>query len=110
MAMLVNPDESVTTAEAARAPEAAAAMALSIDVLKASTNSEIEQAFATMLGEGIAAVVVAGSGYFAGRRVQLATLASRHEIATAYASRHFVEVGGLMSYGTDLAQQPFFLY
>jgi putative ABC transport system substrate-binding protein len=105
MAMLVNPDEFVTgTVEAARAQEAASAMGLSIDVLKASTNSEIEQAFATMVGEGIAALVVAGSGYFASRRVQLATLASRYGIAAAYANRAVVQVGGLMSYGTDLTQ------
>jgi putative tryptophan/tyrosine transport system substrate-binding protein len=105
MAILVNPDDFVTgTVEAARAQETASAMGLSIDVLKASTGNEIEQTFATMVGEGIVALVVGGSGYFASRRVQLATLALRHKIATAYANRAIVEVGGLMSYGADLAQ------
>jgi putative ABC transport system substrate-binding protein len=104
VAMLTNPSDFATlSVEAPRAQDSARAIGWSIDVLKASTTREIEQAFATMDREGIVALVVAGSGYFTSRRVQLATLATRYRIAAAYANRAIVEVGGLMSYGTDLA-------
>jgi putative ABC transport system substrate-binding protein len=60
-------------------------------------------AFATMVRDRIEARFVAGDGYFVSRRVQFATLATRHGISTSVPSRENVEAGGLMSYGTDLA-------
>ena len=48
------------------------------------------------------ALFVAPDGFFGGRRVQFATLAARHAIPTAYSGREYPEVGGLMSYGTDI--------
>jgi putative ABC transport system substrate-binding protein len=48
------------------------------------------------------ALFVAPDGFFVDRRVQFATLAARHAVPAAYPSREVVEVGGLMSYGTDL--------
>ena len=58
---------------------------------------------AILVRERMDALFVVPDSFFANRRVQLATLAARHAIPTAYAQRDYVEVGGLMSYGTNLA-------
>src|SRR5262249_7185435 len=80
------------------------AIGLPIEILTAGTSREIEAAFATMVRDRIEALFVAGDGYFVSRRVQLATLATRHGISASLPSRENVEAGGLMSYGTDLAE------
>jgi ABC-type uncharacterized transport system substrate-binding protein len=49
------------------------------------------------------ALFVAADAYFTNRRVQIANLAARHRIAAAFSRREYVEVGGLISYGTSLA-------
>ena len=82
-------------------PDAARAMGLQIQVLHASTRSEIESAFATLVRDRADALFVAPDGFFTSRRVQFATLAARHAIPAAYSNRSYPEVGGLMSYGTD---------
>ena len=83
-------------------PEAARALGLQIQVLHASTSRDIEAAFATIVSDRADALFVGPDGFFNSRRVQFATLATRYGIPAAYASREIVEVGGLMSYGTDL--------
>jgi hypothetical protein len=94
---------NASTAEAALRdiPEAAHAIGLQIQVLNASTTQQIEAAFATLLRDRAEALLVAPDAFFVSRRVQFATLATRHGIPAAYVSREAVEVGGLMSYGTD---------
>ena len=72
-------------------------------MLKASTSREIEVAFASFMTEPADALFVAADGFFNSRRVQFATLAARQAIPTAHANRQAVEAGGLMSYGTDIA-------
>jgi len=103
IAVLVNP-ANVPAAEATlrEIPEAARALGLQIQVLKASTKSEIEAAFATLARDRAEALFVTPDGFFTSRRVQLATLATRHGIPAAYSNREYVEAGGLMSYGVDL--------
>jgi len=103
IAVLVNP-ANVPTAEAAlrEIPDAARAIGLQIQVLNASTSREIEAAFATLGRDRADALFVAADGFFASRRVQFATLATRYGIPAAYASRDIVEAGGLMSYATDI--------
>ena len=83
--------------------EAAPAVGLQIQILNASTIGEINSAFATLVRERADALFVMADALFTGRRVQLANLAARERIPAAYAQRVSVEVGGLMSYGTDLA-------
>jgi putative tryptophan/tyrosine transport system substrate-binding protein len=78
-------------------------MGLQIQVLNASTNREIDAAFATLERERPDALFVASGAYFTSRRVQLAQLAARYAIPAAYVGRQFVDVGGLMSYGANLA-------
>jgi putative ABC transport system substrate-binding protein len=105
VAVLINPSNSVaseTTLPEVRA--AAAVIGLSIDILEASSAQEIESAFVTVTRERIGAIFIASDTYFTSRRVQFATLANRHGIATSAFARDFVEAGGLMSYGTDLAE------
>jgi putative ABC transport system substrate-binding protein len=68
----------------------------------ASTSGEINAAFATISRERADALFVAPDAFFNSRRVQLVTLATRDRIPTAYSTRDYVEVGGLMSYGTNI--------
>jgi putative ABC transport system substrate-binding protein len=103
LAVLVNPQNEIAAEATLReAQDAARLIGLPIDVFRASTSREIEDAFATVRASG-EALLVAGDAYFGSRRVQLATLAARHGIPTASTNRKFVEAGGLMSYGTSVA-------
>ena len=103
IAVLVNPaNAAVTEATLRDIPEAARALGLQTQFLNASTSREIEAAFATLVRDRADALFVAPDGFFVARRVQFATLAARHAIPAAYPLREVVEVGGLMSYGTDL--------
>jgi putative tryptophan/tyrosine transport system substrate-binding protein len=70
---------------------------------EASTSREIDAAFATFVRERPDALFVGGDTVFASRRVQLAHLATRHAIPAIYAQREYTEAGGLMSYGTNIA-------
>jgi putative ABC transport system substrate-binding protein len=102
IAMLVNPANAPATESALRdLPDAARAMGLQIQVLKASTRNEIEAAFATLVRDRAEALYVMGDVFFTSRRVQFVTLAAHHRIPTSYASREAVEVGGLMGYTAD---------
>jgi putative tryptophan/tyrosine transport system substrate-binding protein len=101
IAVLVNPANTASTESIRDIPEAARAMGLQIQVLNASTRSEIEAAFATLVRDRAEALSVAGDVFFNSRRVQIAMLAAHYRIPASYPSREVVEVGGLMSYGTD---------
>jgi putative ABC transport system substrate-binding protein len=82
---------------------AAGALALKIQVFNASIGPEIETAFTAIARERADALFVAPDAFFASRRVQFAILAARDRIPACYSNRDFVEAGGLMSYGTDIA-------
>jgi putative ABC transport system substrate-binding protein len=102
IAVLVNPANTSTAETTLRdIPEAARVIGLQIQVLNASTSREIETAFATLVRDRADALFVAPDGFLVSRRVQFATLAARHGIPSAHATREEVEAGGLMSYGTD---------
>jgi len=104
IAVLVNPANIEPTAAALRdLPEAARAMGLQIQVLNASTRSEIEAAFATLMRDRAEALYLAGDTFHTSRRVQFATLAARDRVPTSCPNRDMVEAGLLMSYGTDRA-------
>ncbi len=103
VAVLANPDNATTTETTLRDLEPAArAMGVQIEPVNARTSREIDTAFATLVSTKPNAVFVNLDQFFASRRVQLVHLASRHAMPTAYALRDFAEVGGLMSYGTNL--------
>jgi ABC-type uncharacterized transport system substrate-binding protein len=102
--VLVNPgNASVAEATVREAQKAAPTMGLEIQILNATTIGEIDAAFSVLARERLNALFVAGDAFLINRRVQLATLTARDRIPSAYATRDGVEAGGLMSYGTDLA-------
>jgi putative tryptophan/tyrosine transport system substrate-binding protein len=104
IAVLVNPANIPATESTLRdIPDAARALGLQIQILKASTRSEIEAAFATLVRDRAEALYVAGDVFFTSRRVQLVTLAATNRIPASYPSREAVEAGGLMGYATDRA-------
>jgi|SRR5262245_55581479 len=106
IAVLVNPANATTAELTLRdIPQAARALGLQIEVLNASTSREIEAAFATLVREPAHALFVAGDGFFSSRRVQFATLAASYRMPAAYSNREFPEVGGLMSYGTNVVDR-----
>jgi putative tryptophan/tyrosine transport system substrate-binding protein len=104
VALLINPANGPSAESTLRAvQEAAPTIGLQIQILNASTIGEIDAAFATLAHERPDALFVAGDSFFTSRRVQFATLTTRDRIPAAYGQRDFVAAGGLMSYGTDLA-------
>jgi putative ABC transport system substrate-binding protein len=104
IAVLVNPANTPVAETTLRdIREAARALGLQIHIVNASTSREIEAAFAALVREQADALFVASDIYFFSRRVQLATLAAHYRIPAAYNNREVVEVGGLMSYGTNRA-------
>jgi putative tryptophan/tyrosine transport system substrate-binding protein len=103
VAVLVNPTGPAAETTLSDVPAAARAMGLQIQVLNASTSREINAAFATFVRERPDALFVGPDPYFASRRVQLALLAAHHSIPATYSVRESAEAGGLMSYGTNIA-------
>ena len=72
-------------------------------MLNASTSREINAAFATFVHERPDALFVGADPFFNARRVQLVHLASFHGLPATYSTREYVEAGGLMSYGANVA-------
>ena len=102
--VLVNPvNTSVTETTLSEVADAARPMGLQIKVVNASTSGEIETAFASFMRERPDVLFVAADPYFYTRRVQFAVLAARHAMPTTYSQRDFAQAGGLMSYGTNIA-------
>jgi putative ABC transport system substrate-binding protein len=102
--VLVNPIDTSNTDSTLRAIEPAArAIGLQIRVLNASTSREIDAAFATIGRDRPDAVFVGQTPFLNSRRVQLVQLAARHMVPASYPGREFTEVGGLMSYASDIA-------
>jgi putative ABC transport system substrate-binding protein len=102
VAVLLNP-ANVPAAETTlrEVQNAALVVGLQINVLNASTSSEIDAAFATLARDRPDALFIAPDGFFTTHRVQFVTMAARDRIPAAYANREFVAAGGLMSYGAD---------
>jgi putative tryptophan/tyrosine transport system substrate-binding protein len=104
IAVLVNPANSTSTETTLRDVETAArSMGLHLQVLNASTSREIDAAFALFARERPDAIFVGQEVFFVSRRVQLANMAARLAIPMTSGSRDIVEVGGLMSYGSNIA-------
>jgi putative ABC transport system substrate-binding protein len=105
VALLLNPANAGSAAATLReVQEAAPALGLQIQILNATTIAEINSAFASFARERPDALFLAGDGFFLDRRVQFATLTARDRIPASGADSPFVKAGGLMSYGTDLAE------
>jgi putative ABC transport system substrate-binding protein len=104
VAVLVNPTSRTNTETTLRDVQPAArAMGLQIQVVNASTSREIDAAFANLGRERPDALFVSPEAFFVSRRVQIAILAAQRSIPATYGSREYVEAGGLMSYGSNIA-------
>jgi putative ABC transport system substrate-binding protein len=102
VALLVNPDSPESVSQPADALAAARAFGQSLLVLNASTASEIDTAFATLVQRRADALVIAGDSLFGAKRNQIVALAARHAVPAIFSTRDFAVAGGLMSYGNDV--------
>src|SRR5262245_49698469 len=102
IAFLVNPTNPVAEGDTKDFENAAHNVGQPIIIVKASNETEIETAFATIVREQAGAVLVDVDAYFSSRRDQLSTLAARYSIPASYNDREYVSACGLMSYGPDL--------
>jgi ABC-type uncharacterized transport system substrate-binding protein len=103
VAVLVNPNNARNTEITLKDVETAArAMGLQIQVYNASTNREIDAAFASLARERPDALFVGVDAFLDSRRLQLSLQAMRLAMPAAYSGREYAEVGGLMSYGSDV--------
>jgi putative ABC transport system substrate-binding protein len=80
-------------------------MGVQLAVLRASTESGIEAAFATLIQLRAGALLIEPDAFFLDRREQLVALAARHVIPTIYPRREHAAIGGLMSFRTHALQQ-----
>ena len=100
--LLVNPANANVEGVTQDVTAAAAVFGVRIDIVQARDSREIEAAFATLVRNKADALLVGADSFFFNRRLQLATLATRHAIPAIYFVRELAEAGGLMSYGTSV--------
>ncbi|MFL6947431.1 MAG: ABC transporter substrate-binding protein [Xanthobacteraceae bacterium] len=103
VAVLANPTYPTGKSTVKDLAAVAPAMGLELQVLNARTNHEINAAFATLARAPSDALFVAGDPFFTSRRFQLVNLTSRHAVPATFGTREFAEAGGLMSYGSNIA-------
>jgi putative tryptophan/tyrosine transport system substrate-binding protein len=101
IAFLVNPSGPSAEIYAKEAPAAARALGIQIPVLNASTEHDLDAAFAS-LGKLDAGVVVPAEPFFDSQRVRIVSLAAHHAVPMIASLREYVVAGGLMSYGPSL--------
>ena len=105
VAVLVNPNSVINTETTLRDVEPAArTIGLQLQVLKASTAREIEEAFAWSEGQRPDALFVAATAFLNIQRVQLVQLAAFHRLAATFGQREAAEAGALMSYGPSILE------
>jgi putative tryptophan/tyrosine transport system substrate-binding protein len=103
IAVLVNPANALQTAtERGIVQDAARVLGARVVILNASSPSEIDSAYATLVGERVGALVVSGENFFLTERDRLVALATQHAVPTMYAYREYTKAGGLISYGTNI--------
>jgi len=101
-ALLVNPNSPTADPTAREMQEAARAKGVRLHILKASTETEIDAAFAALIELHAGALVTSPDPFFFSRREQLVALAARYAVPTIFPGREAVAAGGLLSYGTNL--------
>jgi putative ABC transport system substrate-binding protein len=83
--------------------EAAAAKRVRLDIVKAATEGEIDDAFARLAKSGAGALVVGNDSFLTRSHQRIVELAARAGIPAVYAFREYADAGGLISYGTDIS-------
>ena len=102
IALLVNASSPTAEPSIRGAQEAASTKGLQLSILRASTESEIDAAFATFVNLHADGLIIAADPFFDTRREQLVVPAARHRVPTIYFEREFSAMGGLISYGSSL--------
>jgi putative tryptophan/tyrosine transport system substrate-binding protein len=102
--VLVDPSFTGTAAQVVDLHAAAAAQHLQIRIFNASTEPELDTAFADLVKAGVGAVAIVGSAFFNGRRNQLAELSAHYSLPSMHEIRQFAEAGGLLSYGPSIEE------
>jgi len=102
LGILVNPGSVATRIETRESVAAAQHFGLELLVIEASTEREIDAAFASLASNKTNALLVSADPFFTSKRDELVALAARHALPAMYPWREYVEAGGLLSYGTEL--------
>jgi ABC-type uncharacterized transport system substrate-binding protein len=102
IAALLNPDNPQFETQSREVSTAARAIGVQLQVLRVSTESELDTAFATLVRERAGALAVGGDAFFNSRREQIVALAARHGVPAVYPWPEYATAGGLMSYGPSL--------
>jgi putative tryptophan/tyrosine transport system substrate-binding protein len=100
--LLVNPTNPGTRDISADFQKAARTLGLEVHILYASTEQDLDAAFAMIVGLRLSGLVIGSDAFFNGRSEQLAALTLRHRVPTIYQYHQFALAGGLMSYGSNV--------
>jgi putative tryptophan/tyrosine transport system substrate-binding protein len=103
LAYLVNPSNPTAEIYSKEATTAADALGIQVRVLNASTEGDLDKAFATLAELKAGGLVVIGEPFFDSRRDKIVSLAAQHASPAIYTFREYVSAGGLMSYGASIA-------
>jgi putative ABC transport system substrate-binding protein len=103
IAVLINSNHSHAENQLRDVQEAAARLGVQLVTVHANAENDFDAAFSTVVQQRSGALLVCSSPFFNSRREQLVVLAARHALPTIYEWRDFATAGGLMSYGTSLA-------
>ena len=104
MALLVNPAEpTIAKATASEVLVAARTFGLEVHVLNASRESDFDEVFAKLVQLKASALIISGGPFFVSHREQLAALTLRHAVPAVFPYREFAAAGGLLTYGSDIA-------
>ena len=101
---LENPNNPVSELNTRDVMAAAPALGLKVQILKASSDREIDAAFVGLVQARIGALIIGNDLFFNNRIEQLIALAARHVVPVMYPYREFVVAGGLISYGISLSE------
>ena len=102
IAMLVNPSDPNAERFINEMEQVARAKGVNLRILKAGTEGEIDDAFASLVQLRADGLIVSPNAFFVSRREQLVALASRYAVPAIYSRRQFATAGGLISYGSSL--------
>ena len=103
IALLVNPNFPATATSVSQLQSAARAIGRQVEIIKATNESEVDTSFATISQMRAGALMVGNDPFFTSRRAQIVALAARVSIPAIYEQREFALAGGLISYGTSIA-------
>jgi putative ABC transport system substrate-binding protein len=101
--LLVDPGSPEATPQLSDAEAAARAIGQQIAVLSAGSEAEIDRAFVTLAEQRVGTLLVLGSAFFTSQRDKIVALAAQYRLPAIYEWREFSTAGGLISYGTSLA-------